>query len=31
MSDPWSRPTQADLQRILESIDKNAFTTVREA
>lgn len=30
-SDPWSRPTPADLQRILESIGKSSSDNHREA
>lgn len=30
MSDPWSRPTLADLQRILESIQKDDHAEGRE-
>jgi hypothetical protein len=30
-TDPWSRPTLEDLQRILESIDSDDFDNVREA
>ena len=31
MSDPWSRPTLEDLQRVLESIEKFEGGHVREA
>lgn len=28
--DPWSRPTMKDLQAVLESIEQNDFSNVRE-
>ena len=28
--DPWSRPTMKDLQAVLESIEQNNFSNVRE-
>ena len=30
MSDPWSRPTPADLERILQGIDSSHHENVRE-
>ena len=29
--DPWSRPTMKDLQAVLESIEQNDFSNVRDA